>query len=495
MKSGNDKRKISLIPESTASAILMLFTLLAEILFIALIMAMDILPIRFFAAAIGIIILMDIVMFLLINSRSVKKGKRLTGALICGIILVCTGFCAYFTLDTYLTMERISNLKAQPIAYDVIVLKDSAYSSLEDIAGQTVYTVPDTQGTYQQAKSELEKEVAVTIEEETGCMNAGQKLMSLSGTKNDRVLFISDAEYVMTNDIIEGFGDETKVIHQVMVEGSAASSRVVDVTRESFNVLISGVDTRGGINDVSRSDVNMILTVNPRTETILLTSMPRDSYVPLHMNGQMDKLTHTGVYGIDETINTIEDWLDVDINYYVRVDFGMLVNLVDAVGGIDVYNDIDFMSSPKGWHYKKGWHHMEGRYALWFVRERKAFKDQDEQRIKNQQKVVKALLKKFTSKKTLVANYTEILKAVSEDMQTSMSQEEMASLAKMQLDRMPEWTIKRQWVDGNDAFREVWSMGTGREFFVSVPKEKSVQKVSETIKEVMTEKEGLHFGN
>ena len=259
------------------------------------------------------------------------------------------------------------------------------------------------------------------------------------------------------------------------------------VTSEPFNVLVSGIDSRDDISDdYARSDVNMIITVNPQTYTILLTSMPRDSYVPLHMNGEMDKLTHTGVYGIEETIGTIEDWLDVDIDYYVRVDFHMLVNLVNAVHGITVNNNIDFYSSVKGWHYKKGEISLTGKQALWFVRERKAFEDEDEQRIRNQQKVMKALITKMTSKKTLLLNYTNILNAVEDNMQTDMSRREMSSLVKLQLQLMPEWKIKRQWVDGDDDYRGTWSMGPGRELFVSIPKEESVEQVKQGIQQVLS---------
>ena len=258
------------------------------------------------------------------------------------------------------------------------------------------------------------------------------------------------------------------------------------VTTEPFNVLISGIDSRDDISDnYARSDVNMIVTVNPNTNTILLTSMPRDSYVRLHTAGEMDKLTHTGVYGIEETKATIEDWLNIDIDYYTRVDFKMLVNLVDAVGGIRVYNDIDFYSSVKGWHYKKGWHNMHGTYALWFVRERKSFEDEDEQRIKNQQKVMKALLEKVTSSRTLIMHYGEILNIVEANMQTSFTDDEITDLARMEISSMPEWDIKRQWVDGVDAYRGTWSMGPERELFVSIPKKKSVEKVRQGILDVM----------
>jgi len=250
------------------------------------------------------------------------------------------------------------------------------------------------------------------------------------------------------------------------------------VTEEPFNVCVTGIDIWGEIDQVSRSDVNMVVTVNPKTRTVMLTSVPRDSYVILHSFGEYDKLTHSGVWGVDETVTTLEDWLDIDIDYYVRVNFSMLVDIVNAIGGIDVYSDYAFKSAIHDCSYKKGWNHLSGKQALYFARERKAFKDQDQQRIKNQQKVMKACLKKVTSSRVLLTNYTKLLDAVDDEMQTDMSQKEMTSLVKMQLaDMDKKWTIKTQSVKGDLTMKGTYTMGMGRDLLVSIPREKSVEKV------------------
>lgn len=250
------------------------------------------------------------------------------------------------------------------------------------------------------------------------------------------------------------------------------------VTEEPFNVCVTGIDIWGEIDQVSRSDVNMVVTVNPKTRTVMLTSVPRDSYVILHSFGEYDKLTHSGVWGVDETVKTLEDWLDIDIDYYVRVNFSMLVDIVNAIGGIDVYSDYAFKSAIHDCSYKKGWNHLSGKQALYFARERKAFKDQDQQRIKNQQKVMKACLKKVTSSRVLLTNYTKLLDAVDDEMQTDMSQKEMTSLVKMQLaDMDKKWTIKTQSVKGDLTMKGTYTMGMGRDLLVSIPREKSVEKV------------------
>ena len=254
------------------------------------------------------------------------------------------------------------------------------------------------------------------------------------------------------------------------------------VTEEPFNVCVTGIDIWGEIDQVSRSDVNMIVTVNPQTRTVMLTSVPRDSYVILHSFGEYDKLTHSGVWGVDETVTTLEDWLDIDIDYYVRVNFSMLVDIVNAIGGIDVYSDYAFKSAIHDCSYKKGWNHLNGKQALYFARERKAFEDQDQQRIKNQQKVMKACLKKVTSSRVLLTNYTKLLDAVDDEMQTDMSQKEMTSLVKMQLaDMDKKWKIKTQSVKGDLTMKGTYTMGMGRDLLVSIPREKSVEKVKEGI--------------
>ena len=258
---------------------------------------------------------------------------------------------------------------------------------------------------------------------------------------------------------------------------------------EPFNLYISGIDTRGGIEDTARSDVNMIVTVNPHKREVLLTSMPRDSYIHLHMNGELDKLTHTGMYGIDETIQTVEDWMNIEIDYYARVDFQMLVNLVNAIGGIDVYSDYAFESAVTDWTYEKGWNHMSGKKALYFVRERKAFKDMDQQRIINQQKVLQAIIKKITSSKTLLMNYTDILDAVDGEMQTDMPMSLISSLVKNQLEAGDPWKIRRQTVKGKMDQKGTWSMGPLRPLDVCIIDETSLNNCIDRINAMMAEEE------
>ena len=222
----------------------------------------------------------------------------------------------------------------------------------------------------------------------------------------------------------------------------------VDVTKEPFNIYISGNDIYGNIASVSRSDVNIIATVNPNTHKILLTSIPRDFYVQLHgTSGYKDKLTHAGVYGIDMSVKTIEDLLDIDINYYMRVNFTSLIKVVDAIGGVDVVSDYSFRATT-GDRFVKGTNHLNGKKALAFSRERKAFSDGDRQRGKNQQKVLTAILNKMLSSTTLITKYTDILDSLGGSFQTNMPASKIYNLVNMQLDKMPSWTFESYNLDG-----------------------------------------------
>ena len=286
---------------------------------------------------------------------------------------------------------------------------------------------------------------------------------------------------------IEGFEKGTKVIYSIDVKKRADNdAKKIDVTQDPFNIYITGIDAWGDINNVSRSDVNMIVTVNPQTRQILLTSIPRDAYVPLHSYGQLDKLTHSGIYGVDETLDTVEDWLGVDLNYYIKINFSMVVKIVNAIGGIRVYSDQEFDSAIAPYHYPKGWVTLHGKSTLYFARERKSFKESDQQRVKNQQKVMQAIIDKVTSSKVILTSYPKLLAIVSENMTTNLSDDDLAALARMQLDDMDnKWTINTISIKCDGASRGTYSMGMGRELFVNIPREESVEKAKEAIHDVM----------
>lgn len=233
------------------------------------------------------------------------------------------------------------------------------------------------------------------------------------------------------------------------------SDPVLNIMSDPFVVLVSGNDSYGSISQDSRSDVNMLVVVNPKTAQVLMVSIPRDGYMPVSCNknptacegiaGYNDKLTHTGLYGIGTTESTIEDYLGVDINYYVRVNFSSLINIVDAIGGIDVYVEPGlevetfYANGTEG--VQAGWNHLEGERALAFARERHAYLDGDLQRTKNQQIVLRAMLKQLLSP-AMVVNYPDVMEALSTAFDTNMSENELKSLLTLELSKFPNWNFQ-----------------------------------------------------
>ena len=251
-----------------------------------------------------------------------------------------------------------------------------------------------------------------------------------------------------------------------------------------YNIYITGIDTSRNINNVARSDANIIATVNLNTHEILLTSIPRDYYVTLHRYGAKDKLTHSGIYGVNETVTTVEDLLCIDINYYVRVNFTTVIKLVDELGGIEVNSDYAFTANGTNYSFKKGINYLNGKEALAFSRERYSFEDGDNQRVKNQQKVISAIIDKVTSSTTILTKYTSILSALEGSFQTNIDQDELSKIVKDQLNSMPSWTIKSNSLTGTGDYASTYSMGS-QELYVMRPDETSVKTATQKINEVL----------
>ena len=261
---------------------------------------------------------------------------------------------------------------------------------------------------------------------------------------------------------------------------------VAVITRNPFNVVITGMDVDGKIDEQGRSDVNMVLTVNPKTAQLLMTSIPRDYqiYMP-DKDMAMDKLTHTGFYSVETTILAEEDLLDITANYYVKVNFTTIEKFVDAVGGIDVYSEYEFTPVKlKSWTVHEGMNHMNGKQALAFARERKAFEDGDRQRIKNQQAVFEALFKKATSSKTMILHYNNVLTQLRDYFEMSFSSREVRSLVKMQISKNPSWSIYKNTITGGDGMLPTYTAG-GEYSYVMTQDEESINNAKTLINAVL----------
>ena len=459
--------------------------LIMEAALLLFLQKMDILPATYMVGYVASVLILDLGAAALLSGIVGPKGRIVGfGLSVLTALMLCVG--GFLLYSTYSAMYMITADAAQYDTYYVVVQKDGKYNNINDLDGAKVWTIENNSKMQKEAMGKLVTKGNVEFGYEKDCFAVAGHLFGEKGERYDEAILISESRYDMVGEEIENFEEDTKIIQTIQIPiPSSDNASNIDVTQDSFNLYVSGSDARGDITEVARTDVNMIVSVNPKTKTILLTSIPRDAYIPLHMNGEMDKLTPTGIYGIEETTSTVEDWLGVNMDFYARVGFQMLVDLVDAVDGIDVYSDKKFKSSIAPFYYEVGWNHCNGKKALYFARERKAFGSKDSIRVENQQKVMKALIKKITGSKTLLMNYTSILNAVKASMQTDFSQANMSKMVKLQLADMSEWTVKRQKIEGTYASKGTWSMGPGRPLDVYVPKEDSVEKCVKKIQEVL----------
>ena len=260
-----------------------------------------------------------------------------------------------------------------------------------------------------------------------------------------------------------------------------------EMSKDAFVVYISGIDTYGNVNRKCRSDVNILMAVNTKTKHVLMVNTPRDYYVPLSVsNGVRDKLTHAGNFGVNVSKDTLGMLYGVDAEYYVRMNFTGFIDIINAMGGVDVYSEYAF-TTDTGYSYTKGMNYgIDGFKALGFARERKHLAAGDNQRGKNQMAVITAMINKLASSNTLT-NYNAIMNAIAGSFQTNFTSDEIYSLIHMQLDDMSLWTIESYSVTGKGKYDKTYSMPSVNAY-VMEPNMDTVYKAREMIKKVLTEK-------
>lgn len=428
---------------------------------------------------IGVVLVVDGVLSMMM----LRGRKKKFGSFLSILVILLFGLLDFYLSKTTDLMNNL-NLNYKTYNYSVVVLKSSNYKKLKDITGKNLGYYDDGSDITKEALNKV-----MTKEElKSKDYNDTEKLANaLMDKKVDAILIENSYLDILNENItIDGksFKDYIRKIYGfVLVKKTSDISKDTNVTKTPFSVYISGIDTYGEISSVSRSDVNMVVTVNPATQQILLTSLPRDYYVKLHgKSGYRDKLTHAGLYGIDMSIQTIEDLLDIDINYYVKVNFSSVVDIVNAIGGVNVYSDYTF-TSIDNYHYTKGYNEVNGEEALSFARERKAFAAGDRQRVKDQQALLKAIFDKCTSK-AIITKYSKLLDSMSNSFVTNMKMSRLTSLVKMQLSKNYEWNIVSNSLNGSDSKNYTYSAPSSLAY-VMEPTEESVSYAHGLIQRVL----------
>ena len=274
-----------------------------------------------------------------------------------------------------------------------------------------------------------------------------------------------------------------------MTNGLLTGAEANKITKEPFVIYLSGVDTRGELTEKARSDVNILAVVNPQTKQVALINTPRDYYVDLAGTNSKDKLTHAGLYGVETSMATLGNLYGVNVDQYLRINFAGFISIIDAVGGVDVYSDQAFTSVGSPGYYDpttfaEGWNHLDGKSALAFARERHAFASGDIQRGINQMKVIDAMMNKLKSP-TVLMSFSKLMDAVSDCFVTSLSQEQISALVRMQLASLSDWDIQSCTVTGTSGKSSQCYSAKGQSLYVMKPDENSVNQAKELIASVL----------
>lgn len=432
---------------------------------------LDLLPMKLIILISAVLLIISLIITLIMNF----KVKKFLPRLLVGLISFCMclglaygNYFVYKTKDTFEVVTSIADKKA--ITTSIIAMKTSDIKKVSDLKNKKIGTISsmDSEATERTLKA-LSKENVKYSTKNYG--NLDDLVNALYDGSVDAICLNEKYRDILhETDEYFTFNTETKVAYQNVhyVEREATdneSDPVNDITKDAFTILVSGNDSYGSLQDANtRSDANMLLTVNPKTGTILMTSIPRDYYVDLICpgdgemacpEGSKDKLTHSGLLGIKSTEKSIENALGIKINYNIRINFSSVVNLVDALDGIDLdikegeQCDILYANMQPG--LSVGKHHVDGETVLAFARERHAYVNGDNQRVKNQQKVFKAIFKRIVSPK-MITNYGKFMDALAVAFDTNISGDEISDFIKYELNNMPKWKFESYTIYGESAY-------------------------------------------
>lgn len=458
-----------------------LITLILSVSFLVLLRILNVVPLKYFLPILIVFLGLNLLnIFFSFGKKLKRKGK--TGLITLSVILSLISIVGSFYLfRTILFMDNFKFKGYTTENYSVIVLKEKDYQEISDLDEKTIGIFKNDQNETK-VIDYLKEEIEFSLVEYQDALDVKEGLLN----KKVEAIVLEDSYKAILEEEDETFTEKIKVVYTFSLKHKVEDiSKDVNVTKDTFTIYVAGIDTYGEVSSVSRSDVNILATINPKTNQVLLTSIPRDFYVQLHgTTGYRDKLTHAGIYGVDMSVQTLEDLLGIDINYYVRVNFTSVIKLVDALGGIDVYSEYEFNSNAgfnykDGYHFSKGYNHVNGEQALAFARTRKAFHGGDRVRGQNQQAVIEAIIRKAASP-AILTRYTSILDSLEGSFETNLSMNDITSLARFQIDKMPSWTVTSISLDGTDAMEYTYSFPK-QQLYVMKPKQESIDSAKEKL--------------
>nr|WP_317282943.1 LCP family protein [uncultured Sellimonas sp.] len=465
--------------------VLFALQLFVSLAFIGLVCWLDILIIEYLIGIAGILLVL--LGITLVSQLAVRGKAKIVGkifSIFISMILIVGSFYLYQTGGALLHMTA-GGVETHKM---VVVVRESdkadKLSDLEDEVFGVQYTTDaeNTDRALANVNKKLKKHVETEVYDDmSGLANA------LINKDVNAIIYDANYEKAM-EQAVDGFAKKTKVVYSYKLETNSQDVTLdLAVQSEPFTVYISGIDKYGDVKNVSRSDVNIIATVNPQTHQILLVTTPRDYYVPIPgiSGGQRDKLTHAGNYGVEVSISTLEELYQVEIPFYARLNFTSFIDIIDILGGVDVNSELAFTTGTDAGavvEIKEGVNHLDGKEALAFARERHALSDGDNQRGKNQEALITAMIQKMVSP-SMIVNATDILKEAADSVETNMSMKQIRTLIKQQLREHADWKVCSVAAEGTEA-RDVCYSAGNQPLYVTVPDEESVVRIADMINRV-----------
>ena len=476
---GRKKNRVS----RTIGIILAIIQFILSVVLAVNVILFNVLTSTYFLVLIGVLL---ILLGITLLTQIAAKGKGIGGKIFCILICIILGVGSFYIGKVNNAFQKITGSNKKTSSMVVAVKADDNADTLSAAAGYTFGVQYATGGDQtKSAVNQIEKELGqnITLQEYS---NLGEEAQALYDGEVDAIIYNSAYSNIIQEQY-STFTKDTKVIykHNIVVEIESDTSD--ESVTKPFAVYLSGIDTNGDITEQGRSDVNIVAVVNPTSHQVLLITTPRDYYVPIPgvSGGQDDKLTHAGIYGVDKSMKTLEKLYDTNLDFYARVNFTSLITMVDALGGVDVESEYAFTTSEDSglvMDVVQGTNHFNGKQALAFSRERQNVPGGDNQRGKDQQAVITAMIKKMVSP-AILTGANGILNSVSGNVETNMSEAQIQELIKTQLSENPQWTITSMAADGTGDTQYCYSY-SGKPLYVMQPNQESVDAIKEAMDKV-----------
>ena len=459
----------------TIGKIMAIIQIVLSVVFMAVLFMINVLPMKYMAIVFGILLFLD--MFSL--GSQFTRSAHVIGKIDCILMCILLILGNVYLIRTNATLFSITNNTYKVDRIAIAVLNSDPAQTIEDAAGYTFGAqVIGGSDKVEQAIDQITKELGQDLYYEN-YEDPYAMVQNLYDGNIQAIIYNTAYDSSFTERFPSFSQDVRELKHiEIKTEVQNISGDKKDVTKVPFTVFISGIDTEGSISTTSRSDVNMLVTVNPTTHQILMTSIPRDYYVQLPgISGEYyDKLTHAGLYGADCSMNTLSQLFGIDIDYYAKVNFTTLRDMVNALGGVDLDSRYEF-TTISGEYFVEGMNYgVDGSSALAFARERYNLPNGDNDRVINQQIVLKAIINKCMSP-AILTGYMGIMDSLSDSFETSLSQQQISSLVRMQLDQGSGWEILSSRVVGTGDENTCYSSGDNL-LYVMVPNYSSVETVA-----------------